>query len=145
MLVITRGQLWAQVQIMACTADEDAVGYLNAIDERFRSARGLNCGAASENRFKTLKIAKKNMVYGTCRSSMYHLSSVIWSSSRWVLKKNLPIRWFSCLELEDFIHGETWKRYVQELWVPIVMWVKHGNTRINHPPVIAINRRYKHV
>ncbi|CAK9094818.1 Uncharacterized protein SCF082_LOCUS44553 [Durusdinium trenchii] len=26
-----------RVQIMACTADEDAVGYLNDIDERFRN------------------------------------------------------------------------------------------------------------
>ena len=25
----------SQVQIMACTADEDAVGYLNDIDEKF--------------------------------------------------------------------------------------------------------------
>ena len=26
-----------EVQIMACTADEDSVGYLNDIDERFRA------------------------------------------------------------------------------------------------------------
>ena len=39
----------SQVQIMACTADEDAVGYLNAIDERFRSAGWLRGRPGGEN------------------------------------------------------------------------------------------------
>ena len=45
--VLTTRNLATEVQIMACTADEDAVGYLNDIDERFRSAWGsqiLNLG-----------------------------------------------------------------------------------------------------
>ena len=33
-----------QVQIMACTADQDAVGYLNDIDEKFGKAMWVKCG-----------------------------------------------------------------------------------------------------
>ena len=33
-----------QVQIMACTADQDAVGYLNDIDEKFGKAMWEKCG-----------------------------------------------------------------------------------------------------
>ena len=48
----------SQVQIMACTADEDAVGYLNAIDERFRSAGWLRGRPGGENPWHRSKFYK---------------------------------------------------------------------------------------
>ena len=45
-------------EIMACTADEDAVGYLNAIDERFRSAGWLRGRPGGENPWHRSKFYK---------------------------------------------------------------------------------------